>query len=251
MTPCKNMCIALLAVTVMGVAAGVSAELSDSSTWPWKYEMNVLPGTQDLDGNGVLDMTPYVGSGGIMTSADGILTLNAPGPSGYAGYSDTNTSPDRIWQQVGGSIATGWEFEVKAKVIQDQGYFGTAYWSIESKPNGQTTDSALLWIKGNGATWGFPGTGKPVVDLGAFDNTDAFHTFRIVAAPGGGDGAYSVYRDGVLLNGSLASSSSPGVNCPEFQWGAVSSSSHGITQVDYMRFKPGQPIMVADAPIGV
>jgi hypothetical protein len=116
---------------------------------------------------------------------------------------------------------------------------------LQPLPNPNATDGATLLIGASGESWGYGGD-VDHVELGTEDNSSDFHTFRVVAASGGGDGAYSVYRDGVLLAGGLNAGYAGEVNAiyaPVFQLGAVAGVTHGVTEVDYLRFTPTGPTL--------
>jgi hypothetical protein len=240
--------VAMLFVAVIALAVRADGAV-------FNFDMNADPtdlASVDLDGNSSADLSAWTLNGGSMSVSGGMLTIDAAGTK-YAGYTtDAGSTPNAIWQNVGGSVAGGYEIETRLKVDSSTGANGALYLGVRPKPAGQTTDGVLLWIGATGQSWGGSAQG---LGLGTEDNSSEFHTFRIVAAPGGGDGAYSVYRDGALLAGGLNSGQSGDGGAPAFELGALASSCHGVTQVDYLSFtvvpEPGTLTLAGMGLIGL
>jgi MYXO-CTERM domain-containing protein len=79
-------------------------------------------------------------------------------------------------------------------------------------------------------TWGESGS------INTQSNTDAFHVFRLAQEPN--SGTYSVWRDGVLINGALTTARGDlaGLGLRKIAFGDEGGAWSGSTQVDYFRF---------------
>ncbi|MCC7085740.1 MAG: PEP-CTERM sorting domain-containing protein [Pirellulales bacterium] len=213
-----NKCLllgAILAVWQTEQANAIPVATQDSSSFPYKYEMDVSPTTQDLDSNGTTDFELDASasySGGIMTQSAGALLAA--------------TSSSRIWDSSGITFATGYTIETRTKIVSDTASF--PIFGISSNPTGTDANSMLL-IRGTGQSW------AGAVDLGSNDNTDGFHVYRITQDPGAG--SFAVWRDGALLNGSLNSAFN--LVLDRFLMGSLSGDVAGSAETDYLRLTPG------------
>ncbi len=187
-------------------------EVKESVDFDYKYEMDVMPSTLDLDGNSVVDFT----NNGNSTVSGGILTM----PAG-AFFESTSAG---IWQNAV-NFNDGWTIEARVKVI-DQGV-GEIAWEISAAAPGGNS-AASLGVADNGQGWGNASSLK-TIDY-AVNNTDDFHVFRIAQHPG--SPLYSVWRDGELIGESLS-------HVEEIGDYLSFGEGSGTTQVDYFRFTSG------------
>jgi hypothetical protein len=176
--------------------------------------MDVMPTTLDLDGNGAADLTV----GGVpATLRSGVLA--SPG-DGYL-----RSPPEGgIWHAEV-DFAEGWTIEVRLKITsQTQGDWA---WQLFAGAPGVNT-AATLCIAQDGQGWS---SGS---NLGAGDNTDDFHVFRVAQVPGAS--TYSVWRDGELIADSL----DPGYQVGNSLWlGDGSGGFTGTAEIDYFRLTSG------------
>ncbi|MCC7083485.1 MAG: hypothetical protein IT427_00595 [Pirellulales bacterium] len=192
----------------------------DSSQFTYRYEMNVSPATQDLDGNQAQDLYLDETAGTIQFS------------NGFATLVNTNQihSPYEasVWQSSGISLASGYTIEVRAKILSDSGSF--PIFGITANPD-STANSFLLATEDN-QSWS---AGANAIDLGSANNSDGFHIYRVAQEPGGA--VFRVWRDGVPLNGQLNSAFLNSLF--RLNIGGLSADSVGSTEIDYLRFTAG------------
>lgn len=204
-------------VTANGITS-FAMEVKQSSDFLWKYEMDVLPSTENLDDAGGADFT----LSGAGTANLGILTMPV---DCYLEAPSTG-----LWQnQI--SFSQGWTIEARIKVIEQTQ--GDWVWQVfAGAPGGSST--ATLSVAAGGQGW-LSGS-----SLGENDNTDDFHVFRIVQPAS--TGSFTVWRDEVLLGSGI----SPSYTLGNSLWfGDGGSDFSGTTQVDYFRITPG-----AFSPVG-
>ena len=185
-----------------------------SSGFEYRYEMDVMPTTLDLDGNGTADLA----TGGIAATVhDGVLV--SPG-DGYL----RSTPGGGIWHEKI-DFTQGWTIEVCLRIAaQTQGDWA---WELFAGAPG-IPSAATLCIAEDGQGWN---SGS---NLGAGDNTDDFHVFRLAQAPG--TSLFSVWRDGELIGENL----DPGYSVGDSLWfGDGSGGFTGFAEIDYFRLTPG------------
>jgi autotransporter-associated beta strand protein len=245
----KNLCVALMAViAVVGTTGASFAQILgnlDSAGFTYKYEMDVMPSTQDLNTNGVNDFNYAVDSGTITTSS-GVADVNlplAPAPQGNSYLSGGDGTG--IWANV---ITAGEQYtiEFRAKVVQwtpgqlDAG--GEAItgamlvFAAQSSGTSNQRGGTSFYLAGDYVDWGFQPGGNHL--LSGIDNMNDYHTYRFVKklTAANNSGSYQVWRDGVSL-GSMARSAGNNLNALFF--GGGSSSVTGQTLIDYFRIQEG------------
>ena len=196
------------------VRLGTELATKPSSDFDFQYEMDVMPTTLDLDGNGSADLA--VG-GEAPTVSDGILV--APG-NGYLRSPPTGG----IWHSEI-DFTEGWTIEVRLK-ITDQS-LGNWAWELFAGAPGLDS-AATLCIGEDGQGW------NDGSNLGSNDNTDDFHIFRLAQVPGAS--SYCVWRDGELIGEYL----DPGYSVGDSIWfGDGSGGFTGTAEIDYFRLTPG------------
>lgn len=155
------------------------ATVKDSADFPNKYEGDMLPDAAGFTYSGTLPYAAYNSTDGSIISLDTNSTTG--GQSSY-------------WYKTAGATTTnGYTVEIKLKVISspDTGTdVNRGFWLSTKLSNGS---GAILSFFNNSVM--HRGGGDGMIIFG--DNTDAFHTYRIVIAPGGS--TFDVYRDNVLV----------------------------------------------------
>jgi len=190
--------------------------VKESEDFDFKYEMDAMPSTLDLDGNGAADFMAIGGS----TVDGGTLTM----PTGAMFMSTSNG----IWQNAV-NFEDGWTIEARVKVTEQTA--SDIPWNLSAGAPGGSS-SGLLCVDDDGQGW------NNASNLGTFDNaadnTTDFRVFRVVQHPG--SPLYSVWRDGELIGENLSQVS----EVADYLWfGDYSGDASGTSQVDYFRITPG------------
>ena len=190
-----------------------------STAFAFRYEFDLPAFAQDLDGNGTNDWAtnncPPV-TGGLALGTNN-LTLDA---------NFTNS----VWRA---QFGTNFTAEFRAQVLTNgtEGTYGTLSLTA-SKGNNV---APWLNLKRGGQTWGTLGP----TALGAQDNTDTFHVFRVARE---GSNCW-VWRDDVLVNPGgqpLAPSTTIATGTNAFFLGDNSGTgNNGTWRLDYLRMQPG------------
>jgi hypothetical protein len=218
----KRASLIVVTLAVIGMAgqamAGFAGSALDSSSFTYKYEMDAMPSTQDLDGNSVMDFDANESAAGNLSVASGIATIVAgSGGSDYFG----SESAGKIWQNkfAGGDFT----IECAAKVV--------------SAVPGTDMEGAFQVFASNGNYFGIKlDTSKTTTSdrqlLSSADNTDAFHVFRFAQQ---GSSLY-VWRDGAPVGDGVTTWP---VTYTSMYFGDGGGSIEGVTQVDYFRVTSG------------
>ena len=220
MRSCNNLCVVLSVIGIVGFAVQANADFTrrDSSAFTYQYEMNKLPGGEDLDGNLSADFADY--GTGTASVAGGILTLATDtADRGFLG----GDSSSQIMANSGISVSSGYTIETRVKVVTSSGSQGA--FAINLAPTSGSVIQTLLCVDAGSQAWS-----NDVTDIGVNDNTDNFHVFRVAQAPG--EANFTVWRDGVRLATGLPTGG-PWAG-RSFNFGDFSSSYAGTTQVDYV-----------------
>jgi hypothetical protein len=214
----------LIAVTVYAVAVAVGVQTAkaelvqqDSSSFTYRYEMDVLP-----TANG--DFT--AGDGADGTVAGGILSMS----TGY--YHNAATWPGLF------NTTDGWTVETRLQIVSSAGSRG-AFNFVGG--NGSTVKEADLGIGATGQNWDAWGS---VAVGGTVDNTNGFHTFRVALLPG--SDTYNIWRDGTLLNPTPLTNA--GFNDVNMYFGDSGGSFAGSWKMDYVRYTAGAFAPVVPEP---
>jgi hypothetical protein len=225
----RNLLIGLLA-TALAAASGTSrAAVLDSSAFTYRYEMDVLPTTQDLDSNGTPDFGDWRLNGGTYSVASEILTVQASG--GAYAIVDSG-SAGNIWQSHF-SFANGFTAEFKTKIVsQDGGTQGAfQFYTVDGRSG--TGHGANLYISATGVST----SDNTVLDSNS--NSDGFHVFRVAQRPN--QDSFDVWRDGIQIGTALASpAGTAGRTGMDLYFGNGSSALGGVSQTDYLRLTPGE-----------
>jgi hypothetical protein len=222
----------VVAFVTVGLASWANAGFiqKDSSDFAYKYEMDVMPTGQDLDGNGTWD---YTAPWGTVAVNSGVLSMTST-TDGLGAL--VGGDAGQIWNSQFTS-ASGFTAEFKSKVVsQDQGA-GDGALMFTSSYNKVDGSASRLVIASDATYWAGP-VGDPGhnVLLDANSNTDAFHVFRISQTPD--VGTFSVWRDGIQVGTGLASPALHGDG--SFYFGDPSSNIGGVSQTDYLRVTQGE-----------
>lgn len=233
-----GLCVGL----VLPVQAEITNEL-DSVDFSWNYEFNVLPSTQDLDGNSVNDFAfALSGPSSLLNDGDTYYwSVNTNYSQKAYFVSDTATG---IWGN-NLSWADGYtiEFSVRINSVVESAVAGG---SVVTGVFSESGHASWLGLFDDEQTWGYGG--DYTSSLGTNDNSDAFHVFRIAQEPGVTDGTtytalYSVWRDGVLLSSSLTSGTDPSSSYNKYnqlRLGDIGSDTiNGNVDYDYFRLTSG------------
>lgn len=223
--------------TVLGVMAcaifigsscyAVPAGQLDSSNFDYRYEMDLTPNNQDLDGNGADDWWDV----GVPSVASGI----ASGGSDLLYRSDFGNAPGAhsIWRA---NFPDDGDYTVEVSVrVLTTGAEGSRGSLSASFVREDDDSTSILYVSRDGQAYN-TGVDNPAT-LGSNDNTDGFHVFRV--AREGSD--LWIWRDSVLLNpGGLALLEDSDVNGATGLFvGDTGSATAGDWELDYIRITPG------------
>ena len=224
--------LAAFAVLMHGGEAADLPEL-DSTAFDCKYEMEVLPTEQDLDGDGIPDFASVVRGESVLRAENGYAVVDArfsqtdsskKGPC----YIYSDNSSGGAWTRYGATAATG--FTVEAR-IATRWHVGGA-WALCLTADVDDNVRAMLYFRNvNGEFQARWGDGTALTNM-VFSGD--FQTWRI-ARPAGSSGYY-VWCDGNLVGENLG-------NANNSNWGLLvgvaSGSWYGGGYVSYLRFTKG------------
>ena len=219
---------AMAAVTSQGAAKDLPR--LDSSKFDFCYEFVESPAEQDLDGNGVADMTMN-GSGWLTCSSQysvgyGIFKCNS---NNYIGSNQGAGSAGGVWRNYGVSSTSGFTIETRVQVRSAGGYGAIA---LTASAN-DSLKNAFVNFTTNAITWG----NSANIVLTNLDMKASYHTCRIARA--GGTTTYSVWVDDNLVAENLDDGLSYGSVLNRILIGAVGGSWWGEAVVSYLRFTKG------------
>lgn len=231
-----NLLVACVALMIGPcVVIGVPTNIADSTAFDFRYEMDVAPNNQNLDGNGSDD---WFDTGAIPVSG-GFATNSAPNQL-FRG--DFNNS---VWRNGVPNGDYTLEFSVQVDAGGAEVGAGTLGLFVEKPVDANAGLRLNIAKNGQSSSSG----GAVNVALGGNDNTDGQHVFRVVHQ---GAGQYFIYRDGVALNGGAAVTGVNNANNNGIFLGDFSGSLGGDYSIDYLRLTAGAfapaPV-VADAHI--
>jgi len=225
--------VALVATTMSGFA--LALPVSESADWTLKYEMNVNPNTQNLDGN--LDMDWYQHDT-LTFSGTMIGTVDVPGFPLIRSY-DT-LEPGSVWVNSANNLdySNGWTLEASMKVtnIVDNipGNWKGACTISASPLTGGTMQQALLSLTPDGTFWSTGGSTPKKVNT--LSNADGLHVFRIAQEPG--SDTLSLWRDTELLCNTLTWAATTTTH--QFLYvGDITGGAGSDYEVDYVRMISG------------
>ncbi len=220
-----------VAVLLAVVSSFSAAALTDSSAFAYKYEMDYLPwdaANVDLNNDGLRDWIQT--SSSHFTLLDGIL-INTSATSGGIMSNDDNWAG--IWPVASITAETGYQLELRVKITAWTA--GTGAYKAQISPTGSALTD-VFYINDDHLLWYVDGEDDILINTG--DNTDDFHTFRIIRYPGE-SGKSSLYRDGVLVADMLdvTWTSSP----RRCYLGDIDGAVSGQYELDYVRFDVPEP----------
>ena len=188
-------CAAFAATAVIGAASDLP--LRDSSTFDFKYEMEALPTTEDLDGDGLGDFTMNNSDWLTIPSNTGYAIFDCNQSSRYIWSNSDSGTEGCVWRKYGVTSQTGYTIEMRLRMTGDGGT--TAAFCLQaSVPDSNV--HAMLSFMTNMVIWGNTGMTTTLTNLNL---TTAFHTVRLVRAPG--EVTFSIWFDGKLLAENLGS----------------------------------------------
>lgn len=120
----KTSILPLAFLSAVAAASGITA--LDSSQFDYKYEMDALPTTQNLDGDGAYDFTASeptkvsLGTGVNIAS----LALDASSANTFLMSGAVAGTAGGAWQNSGISAATGYTVETRLKITSVSGTAG-------------------------------------------------------------------------------------------------------------------------------
>ena len=196
----------------------------DSSKFDFKYEMDVLPTEQDLDGDGYKDFT---GGGDWLTLAGGgIARFDMSASTAYIQSAAAAGTPGGVWRSYAPTVASGYTVEFRMKVLSQNSGLAVGLTTAE-----EGTCDSLLAFTTNHISWGNPAT-----EFGRFTTANSFHTYRIAKIPS--ENRFVLWCDGNFttnLNDALPGNN--GLN--RLLLGAIGGAYRGTAEVDYLRFTKG------------
>jgi len=232
--------LAIVAVLTLGLAAtqavGAIIEMKDSADFTYKYEMDVMPDTQKLDGSGKDD---FVVSNSEMSVSGGLLSYDIPAGQMTWEYS-TNLLADgdlyRWSPNPNFSYAEGFTIEIRARVNSQVGNgttLGPLMVEAYGFPVGGVTHRGILNMWTDETTWWQKA--DPAIVLDTNDNSDEFHTWRL--AQEGGTTSYDIWRDGVKIATGIPYIST--WNQSWLRFGNNVGDVGGNVDIEYFRITPG------------
>jgi len=218
-------------------ASAVPMTELDSSEFTYKYEMDVDPTTQNLDGSAHTDWRAHIGN---VTISDGLAHLTGAGTFMDGRLSGGMSS---IWQSAGFNTAAEWTIEVRAHVTNPDDPGPRGYWGV-STSNFNGTISELVEIR-DATTLSIvlSTNGASHIDYALPRNVkEGFANLRIAKDAEG----IWVWLDNILINSeAVQSMSDPVFINNRILVGGYSNSLNTGVDIDYIRITMG-----AFAPVG-
>ena len=200
----------------------------DSSEFDYKYDMIVLPSTQNLDNDGAVDFT--LSDANKISLGTGVnygsLVIDASAGSKFLMSGADAGSAGGAWRNSGISAATGYTVEARLKITDTTG----AQAGIIVL-NASVDDKVNAWLKfwAGSIWWG-------ETQIHSVDAT-VYHTYRIVREAG--SNVHSVYVDGELVASGLGDGFSYSSPLKRLLVGSPGGTYKGKAQVAFLRFHKG------------
>jgi hypothetical protein len=202
----------------------------DSSDFSWKYEMDVLPSAQNLDGNLDGESNPIMDFHGhgtdevppAITVLDGIMSMDVSSQN----YRLDSNATGEIWP-VKMTYAAGFTIETKVKILTSTGTHG----AMMMDPCAAGGSGDFFSFGAGETSWGYSGS-KQI--LSSADNSDDYHVFRLAQLPN--ENSFSMWRDNQLIGSGLTGGFAFGDN---LEFGSGGSQWRGTANIDYLRFTSG------------
>ena len=221
--------VMVCAAVTGGVAFGAASDLPqrDSSTFDFKYEMESLPTTQDLDGDGFADFKFYNGDTWLTASGLGYAIFDCSQANRYIGSDTASGTAGSVWQGYGASEQTGFTIETRLMVTAETAGTTAAFCLWANVANNL---HGFLNFKTNALLWG---TSTVLTNM---DTKSTFHTYRIAQAAG--SNVYSLWCDGKLVRDNLGTGFSGNI-ANRLLIGSIGSNYRGGARVAWLRFTKG------------
>ena len=222
-------------VLVAAIAAqNACADLTrkDSTEFEYKYEMDVKPTEQDVDGSGAVDFTGDTSPNSWLSLSAGALVMDMTAGGKYLVSDKAVGTAGDAWIKMGATSATG-----------GSGYTIETLLKIDSSVSGVTYVMNLQASTGDVSMYNASLNFNPKgIYLGSTLLTNLYatvwHAYRIVREGGGDEKKFSVYLDGVLVKDGLGSGLSATIN--RVILGSPGASDYkGKATVAYLRFCKG------------
>ena len=221
-------CVAVAAGAVFGAASDLPR--LDSSAFDLKYEMEVLPTAEDLDGNGFLDFGNNGKDTTWLSPKDGYVNFDCSSANNYVGCEVSADADGDVWRRYGPTSQTGFTVETRLRVTDEAGGVTAAFCLWASVPDSSV--HAFLNFRTNALLWG---TGTVLTNM---DTKSTFHTYRIARAAG--ENVYSVWCDGTLVRDGLTTGYNGGsTSFNRLLIGSIGGAYKGKASVAYLRFTKG------------
>lgn len=207
-------------------AAAHAIDIADSSTFTYKYEMDVDPVTQNLDLDGNVDWAAHTGTFSV---AGGIATVGSG--------SRMNGTGTSIWQTSGINAASEWTLEIRARIRQDSAMDPDdgQVWGISTSDSTGATD--LLVEVADDQVILPQNVGATVNDI--FPASSPVGEFVTVRMTYDADGLH-VYHNNVLLNVTPETGSNlHAAIINRLMIGGYSGRLAGPFDIDYLRLTEG------------
>ena len=226
----KSKVASMLSIAASVWACGVRAtEMPglDSSQFEFRYEMEVLPMTQDLDGDGLDDFMMNNAANNWLKTQDGYVEFACTNVNNYIGSNSANTdAPKGVWYKYGVTRETGFTIETRLRIRGDSGT-SAAFCLQASIPDSNI--HAFLNFKAQSLLWG-------TTVITNMNTAATFHTYRIARAAD--TDVYSVWCDGILVKDNLGAGLTYGT-LNRLLFGSIGGGYKGIANVAYLRFTKG------------
>lgn len=235
----KLLTITLLLSVITALTNADITSFADSSTFDYRYEMDVDPTTQNLDSLGAEDW--FAGTSGGVTAPNnfsgGIASSNSSAATPEVLWrGDFNTGGGgSMWRElVSDGAASDWTLEISVR--KDGGTQGSLGWFSIATANLGESNSMRFNFEDDRVSVS-DGTTATDYLVGTNFADGSFHTVRI--AHDTADNAHYIWVNDVLLNDDL-STPIAGINGSAFVnstfIGDYTGSVSGDWSVDYMRF---------------
>ncbi len=220
-----SLCCAALAAGMAFCAASDLPPL-DSAAFDFKYEMESLPTTEDLDGDGFADFKIFNGDTWLTASGLGHAIFDCSQPNRYIGSDTAGGTVGGLWQGYGVSDQTGFTLETRLRVTTESGITSAFCLWVNATANLH----AFLNFRTNALLWG---TSTVLTNM---DTKSTFHTYRIAQAAG--SNVYSLWCDGKLVRDNLGTGYSGNI-AKRLLIGSIGSNYRGGARVAWLRFTKG------------
>jgi len=228
--PCLKRLTAICAVAAAGMVLGAVDDLPvlDSSRFDFKYEMDVLPTEQDLDGDGYKD---FAGGGDWLTlQGNGIATFDMRDNANYIQSNAAVGQEGCVWRKYAPTAATGYTIELRMRIISQVS--GKPLAAALTASEGSNCD-LMLSFKESSLIWGTDTNAK----IANFATTNTFHTYRVAKLPSANQ--FVLWCDGNLVTNTLNDAMPTYNGLNRLLLGAVGTNFRSLAEVDYLRFTKG------------